>query len=100
MQLQRCRTRTAVHILVGAVALLAPIRALEAADAPPPNKPNIIFILTDDKYEQPRRATQNSDEIPQNFVRIRLVKDCQLLRGIHGNKDDLTTLCYTTRLRR
>ena len=40
------------HIFLAlAAVLLVPLTALYAADAPRPAKPNIVFILADDKYK-------------------------------------------------
>jgi hypothetical protein len=40
--------RTVPHLLT--VLWLAPLPALDAADLPHPPRPNIVFVLADDKY--------------------------------------------------
>jgi len=43
--------------------LLAPLAALHAADAVAAKKPNIIFILTDDKYKHEPKTIEETSNI-------------------------------------
>ena len=82
-----------------AVFLLAPLAAVQAADAPPQPKPNIIFILADDlgigdvgAYGQQKIRTPNIDRIAAQGMRftgfysgqcVCAPSRCTLMTGLH-----------------
>jgi len=46
------------------ILLLAPLGALRAADTPNPVKPNIVFVIADDKHYQRELESSFAHEMP------------------------------------